>query len=36
MLSQFNDRAAGAVGASNQIIANLNLIFAIISAGKQY
>jgi putative MATE family efflux protein len=33
MLSQYDDRAAGAVGASNQIINNLNLIFAIISAG---
>jgi putative MATE family efflux protein len=33
MLSQFDDRAAGAVGASNQIIGNLNIIFAIISAG---
>jgi len=33
MLSQFDDRAAGAVGASNQVIANLNLIFVIISAG---
>lgn len=33
MLSQFDDRAAGAVGAANQIINNLNLIFAIISAG---
>jgi putative MATE family efflux protein len=33
MLSKFDDRAAGAVGASNQIINNLNLIFAIISAG---
>ncbi|WP_018247967.1 MATE family efflux transporter [Orenia marismortui] len=33
MLSQFDDRAAGAVGAANQIIANLNLVFAIISAG---
>ncbi|ACL70598.1 MATE family efflux transporter [Halothermothrix orenii] len=33
MLSQFDDRAAGAVGASNQVIGNLNLIFAIISAG---
>ncbi|MFW6386708.1 MAG: MATE family efflux transporter [Bacillota bacterium] len=33
MLSQFDDRAAGAVGASNQIIGNLNVVFAIISAG---
>ncbi len=33
MLSQFDDRAAGAVGASNQIIGNLNIIFVIISAG---
>ncbi|WP_018247623.1 MATE family efflux transporter [Orenia marismortui] len=33
MLSQFDDRAAGAVGASNQLIGNLNLIFVIISAG---
>ncbi len=33
MLSKFDDRAAGAVGASNQIIGNLNIIFAIISAG---
>ena len=33
MLSQFDDRAAGAVGAANQIIGNFNLIFAIISAG---
>ncbi|WP_461205334.1 MATE family efflux transporter [Clostridium sp. DL1XJH146] len=33
MLSHFNDKAAGAVGASNQLINNLNLIFAIISAG---
>jgi putative MATE family efflux protein len=33
MLSQFDDRAAGAVGASNQVIGNLNIIFVIISAG---
>jgi putative MATE family efflux protein len=33
MLSQYNDAAVGAVGAANQIIGNLNLIFAIISAG---
>lgn len=33
MLSQFDDRAAGAVGASNQLIGNINVIFAIISAG---
>ncbi len=33
MLSQFDDRAAGAVGAANQIIGNFNIIFAIISAG---
>jgi putative MATE family efflux protein len=33
MLSQYNDLAAGAVGAANQLINNLNLIFAIVSAG---
>ncbi|WP_027340506.1 MATE family efflux transporter [Halonatronum saccharophilum] len=33
MLSQFDDRAAGAVGASNQVIGNFNIVFAIISAG---
>ncbi|MGM0369390.1 MAG: MATE family efflux transporter [Bacillota bacterium] len=33
MLSQFDDRAAGAVGAANQIIGNFNIVFAIISAG---
>ena len=33
MLSQFDDQAAGAVGASNQVIGNLNIIFIIISAG---
>lgn len=33
MLSQYNDLAAGAVGAANQLINNLNLVFAIVSAG---
>ncbi|MFW6287239.1 MAG: MATE family efflux transporter [bacterium] len=33
MLSQFDDRAAGAVGASYQLFGTLNIIFAIISAG---
>lgn len=33
MLSQYSDKAAGAVGAANQLIGNINLIFVIISAG---
>ncbi|MEJ6952179.1 MATE family efflux transporter [Natronospora cellulosivora (SeqCode)] len=33
MLSQFDDRAAGAVGASFQLFGTMNIIFAIISAG---
>ncbi|QTL97622.1 MATE family efflux transporter [Iocasia frigidifontis] len=33
MLSQFDDKAAGAIGAANQVINILNLIFVIISAG---
>ena len=33
MLSQYNDRAAGAVGAANQLIGNMNLLFAIVSTG---
>ena len=33
MLSLYSDEAAGAVGAANQLLGNINLIFVIISAG---
>ena len=33
MLSQFNDKAAGAVGASFQMIGTLKIVFVIVSAG---
>lgn len=33
MLSQYDDMAAGAVGAANQLIGNMHIIFAIVSTG---
>lgn len=33
MLSNYSDWAAGAVGAANQFIGNMHLLFAIVSTG---